>query len=59
MWTANVDPLADVATGQHTVLRLDLDQAYFFDAQTGLAVPVTGTPTDAEDGSKVLSAQSA
>jgi multiple sugar transport system ATP-binding protein len=60
MWTANIDPLADVVTGQHTVLRLDLDQAYFFDAETGLAVPATDPPAAAtQDGSKVLSARSA
>jgi hypothetical protein len=58
MWTANVDPLADVTTGQHTMLRLNLDQAYFFEADTGLAVPATDTPAS-EDGSKVLSARSA
>ncbi len=39
MWTANVDPDAEVATGQEIVLRLDLGAAYFFDALTGLAVP--------------------
>ena len=39
MWTANVDPEADVGTGQRIALRLDLDAAYFFDAGTGLAVP--------------------
>jgi multiple sugar transport system ATP-binding protein len=40
MWTANVDPDATVVTGQRIALRLDLDAAYFFDADTGLAVPV-------------------
>jgi multiple sugar transport system ATP-binding protein len=53
MWTANVDPFADVVTGQRTVLRLDLDQAYFFDAATGLAVPEIEAPHGRRDGAKV------
>jgi multiple sugar transport system ATP-binding protein len=59
MWTANVDPFADVVTGQHIVLRLDLDQAYFFDADSGLALPATDTAAQEDDGPKVLSARSA
>ncbi len=60
MWTANIDPLADVTTGQHIALRLDLDRAYFFDAESGLAIPANDAPgAAAKDGPKVLSAQSA
>jgi multiple sugar transport system ATP-binding protein len=44
MWTANVDPEAEVATGQPIALRLDLEAAYFFDARTGLAVPEMAVP---------------
>ncbi len=43
MWTAKVDPDADVTTGQRIELRLDLAAAYFFDALTGLAVPFAAT----------------
>ena len=58
MWTANVDAEADVATGREVDLRLDLRAAYFFDAQTGLAIPVAdATATPAADGPKVLAAQ--
>jgi len=45
MWTANVEADAAVATGQPIALRLDLDAAYFFDAETGLAVPVREAAT--------------
>jgi multiple sugar transport system ATP-binding protein len=45
MWTASVDPDANVSTGQQIVLRLDLTAAYFFDALTGLAVPVVVSPS--------------
>ena len=53
MWTANVDPLADIVTGQRTALRLDLDQAYFFEAATGFAVPASEAPDAGRDGAKV------
>jgi multiple sugar transport system ATP-binding protein len=43
MWTANVDPDADISIGQEIVLGLDLAAAYFFDALTGLAVPLAVT----------------
>jgi len=38
MWTARVDPDAEIFTGQEVTLRLDLEQAHLFDADTGLAV---------------------
>ncbi len=38
MWTARVDPDAAVFAGQAVTLRLDLAEAYFFDAETGLAL---------------------
>jgi len=38
MWTGRVEPDAAVFTGQEVTLRLDLEQAYFFDADSGLAV---------------------
>ncbi|NUT18893.1 MAG: ABC transporter ATP-binding protein [Hamadaea sp.] len=37
MWTARVEPDAAVFTGQEVTLRLDLAQAYFFDADSGQA----------------------
>jgi multiple sugar transport system ATP-binding protein len=41
MWTANVHADADVRTGGEVTLRLDMDRAYFFDAGSGLAIPIT------------------
>jgi len=38
MWTARVDPDAEIFTGQETTLRLDLEEAHLFDAETGLAI---------------------
>jgi multiple sugar transport system ATP-binding protein len=38
MWTARVDPDAEIFTGQEVTLRLDLEHAYFFDTETGLAL---------------------
>jgi len=43
MWTASADPDADVKPGQHVRLRLDLDEAYFFDAETGAAITCAAT----------------
>jgi multiple sugar transport system ATP-binding protein len=39
MWTAHTTPDAAVTAGQTIDLWLDLEEAYFFDAETGLAVP--------------------
>jgi multiple sugar transport system ATP-binding protein len=39
MWTAHTTPDAAVTAGQVVDLWLDLEEAYFFDAATGLAVP--------------------
>jgi multiple sugar transport system ATP-binding protein len=47
MWTANLDPAADVGTGQRIALRLDLDAVHFFDARTGLAAAPYGAATTA------------
>ncbi len=45
MWTARADADADVTVGQNIKLRLDLDEAYFFDAKTGTAIAsVTAAP---------------
>ncbi len=38
MWTAKIDPEATVTPGQQVTLYLNLDEAYFFDAATGLAI---------------------
>jgi multiple sugar transport system ATP-binding protein len=47
MWTARVDPDAAVFTGQAVTLRLDLAQAYFFDAESGLAIDRAAQPVGA------------
>lgn len=39
MWTARIEADADVVPGQRVRLHLNLDEAYFFDAKTGLAIP--------------------
>jgi hypothetical protein len=55
MWTANVDADAHVTTGRKVDLQLDLRAAYYFDTQTGLAIPVAHTAATPElDGPKVL-----
>ncbi|NUT34336.1 MAG: sn-glycerol-3-phosphate ABC transporter ATP-binding protein UgpC [Hamadaea sp.] len=50
MWTARVEPDAPVFTGQEVTLRLDLEQAYFFDAETGRAVGRAEAATPAPVG---------
>jgi multiple sugar transport system ATP-binding protein len=41
LWTAKVDANCRISIGEQITLGVDMEQAYFFDAQTGLAVPVT------------------
>jgi hypothetical protein len=36
---ARIDPDADVKAGQPMTLCVNLDEAYFFDPGTGLAIP--------------------
>jgi multiple sugar transport system ATP-binding protein len=38
MWTANVDPDTAVVAGERLTLTLNLAAAYFFDAETGVAI---------------------
>jgi multiple sugar transport system ATP-binding protein len=38
LWTAKIDPSADVRPGKAVSLRIDLTEAYFFDAVNGLAI---------------------
>jgi multiple sugar transport system ATP-binding protein len=38
MWTANVDPGVAIAPGDPLTLTLDLAAAYFFDAESGVAI---------------------
>jgi hypothetical protein len=47
MWTASIEPTTAVFVGDRVPLRLDLDAAYLFDADTGLAVPTTADPAPA------------
>lgn len=39
LWTAKVTPFADLVIGRPVRLRVDLDAAYFFDPDTGCAIP--------------------
>jgi multiple sugar transport system ATP-binding protein len=43
MWTAHTTPDAAVTAGQVIDLWIDLQQAYFFNAATGQAIPTTPT----------------
>lgn len=49
LWTARVDPRAMVVSGQRICLTVDLRAAYFFDPETGLAIPTAANPTAASD----------
>jgi multiple sugar transport system ATP-binding protein len=41
LWTAKVDANCHISIGERITLGVDVEQAYFFDAETGLAVPTT------------------
>jgi multiple sugar transport system ATP-binding protein len=43
LWTAKVGAECHVRVGEQTTLGIDLGQAYFFDATTGLALPTVVT----------------
>jgi multiple sugar transport system ATP-binding protein len=47
MWTASADPRTAVGPGDRVTLVLDLAAAYFFDAETGVAID--GLPASAAD----------
>jgi hypothetical protein len=52
MWTAKAGPYADLAIGRCVTLEVELSAAYFFDPDTGDAIPAarpsidTGPPID-------------
>ena len=44
MWTAKAGPHADLTIGHEVTLAVDLTAAYFFDPDTGEAVPARRQP---------------
>jgi hypothetical protein len=44
MWTAKAGPHADLMIGREVSLAVDLTAAYFFDPDTGAAVPARREP---------------